>query len=113
MDMITFTYTGISEIGVRIIINGREFVEIVREAELPFAPAEGHPAIAGSYLYFGAFATFFPARHFLGEPLHDWSDGPGRIYVLACTCGIPGCWALSAHVEVREREIIWSDFRQN
>src|ERR1041385_2487933 len=112
MDTIAFTDTGISEIGVQIFVNGRQLIELAREVGLPFATAEGHPDIAGRYLYFGAFATFTPARHFLGEPMQGWTDGPGRIYVLACTCGIPECWALSARLEVRDKEIVWSDFRQ-
>ena len=99
------------KIGVRITINGRDFIEMVREVELPFATREGYPTNAGAYTYFGPF-TLSPCRHFLGEAVHSWSDGPGRIYLLSCTCGTPECWPLSARVEVRKHEIIWSDFRQ-
>jgi hypothetical protein len=112
MDTIAFNDTG-EEIGVRISINGRDFIEMVREVELPLATHEGAPGLAGAYLYFGPVPTFLPSRHFRGEPAcDDWSDGQGRCYLLSCTCGWPGCWPLSARIEVREREVVWSDFRQ-
>ena len=112
MDTIAFLDTGVLGTGVRIIVNGRELIEIVQEVELGFATREGHPDLAGAYSYFGPMCVFLPARHFLGEPMHDWSDGPGRIYLLSCTCGIPDCWPLSVRVELREHEVVWSDFRQ-
>jgi hypothetical protein len=112
MDTIAFVDEGDVEVGVRIWINGRELVDVVREVELPFATREGHPDLAGSYLYFGSMFVFFPSRYFLGEPVNDWSDGPGRIYVLSCTCGFPQCWALSTRVDVGETGVRWSDFRQ-
>jgi hypothetical protein len=36
----------------------------------------------------------------------------GRITVLGCSCGIPKCWALTAHVEETARTVTWSAFRQ-
>jgi len=112
MDTIAFADDGGPDIGVRIIINARELVELAREAELPYATREGHPDIAGAYGYFGPMFVFSPARHFYGEPAHDWTDGNGRIYVLSCSCGIPECWALSARVVLSDTEVIWADFRQ-
>jgi hypothetical protein len=112
MDTIAFLADGDAQIGVRILVNGRELIELVREIELPFATREGHPDLAGDYGYFGPMFVFSPARHFYGEPAHGWTDGPGRIFVLACSCGIPECWALSAHAEVGTTEVTWADFRQ-
>src|SRR5262249_49798915 len=112
MDTIAFVDDGDLDIGVRILINGRDFIEMVREVELPFAKREGHPNIAGAYSYFGPMFVFSPARHFYGEPAHNWTDGPGRIFMLSCTCGFPQCWPLSARVQVGETEVVWSDFHQ-
>ena len=112
MDTIAFTDEGEEEGGVRITINGRDFIQLVREIEMPFTTAEGHPDHAGDYNYFGPMVTFAPCRHFYGEPVHEWTDGPGRSYVLCCTCGIPACWALSARILVGDQEVIWSDFKQ-
>ena len=111
VDTIVFRDTG-EDIGVRILINGRELIDLVRDVELPFATREGHPKIAGAYSYFGPSFTFLPSRHFLGQAVHSWTDGEGRCYVLSCHCGIPPCWPLSTRIEVRQQEIIWSDFRQ-
>ena len=112
MDTIAFTDTMDADIGVRIIINGRELIEIVRDIELPFATREGHADLAGAYSYFGPAITFLPSRHFLGEPVHSFADADGRIYLLSCACGVPACWPLLAHVELREGTVVWRDFRQ-
>jgi hypothetical protein len=34
---------------VRILIDGRDLIDLVRPIELPFARAEGHPELAGGY----------------------------------------------------------------
>lgn len=112
VDTIAFIDAKDGEPGVRIFINGRELLEMVREFELPLASREGHPKLAGEYAYFGPMFVFLPARHFLGEPVNEWTDGEGRIYLLSCTCGFPDCWPLSARVDLRDREVVWSDFRQ-
>jgi hypothetical protein len=112
VDSIAFRDIDDPEVGVLITINGRHLLAIVRDFEASFAKREGKPDLAGAYTYFGPAITLLPSRHFFGEPVHDFTDGQGRIFVLSCTCGIPGCWPLSARVEVREREIVWSDFRQ-
>ena len=98
--------------GVHVIINGRDLIEILRDIELPFATREGHPRIAGAYSGLPAHRVFFPSRHFLGEPEPIYSDSEGRTFVLECECGEPGCWPLAVRIELREREVIWSDFRQ-
>jgi hypothetical protein len=112
VDSIAFTVPKGKDTGVDIIINGREFIEILRDIELSFATREGHPRIAGAYSSLPAHRVFFPSRHFLGEPEPSYSDGAGRTYVLECECGEPGCWPLAVRIEVREREVVWSDFQQ-
>src|SRR5262245_27475306 len=112
MDTIAFVDDGDPDVGVRIVINGRDFIEMVREVELPFAKREGHPNIAGAYPYFGPMFVFSPAHHFYGVPAHDWTDRTRRIFILSCTCGFPECWPLIARVQVEETEVVWSDFRQ-
>ena len=32
--------------------------------------------------------------------------------LLGCECGELGCWPLMARIDVREGEIVWSDFEQ-
>jgi hypothetical protein len=112
VDSISLTAPKGKEAGVQIIINGRNFIEILHDIELPSATREGHDHIAGAYSGLPAHRVFFPSRHFLGEPEPIYSDGEGRTFVLECECGEPGCWPLAVRIEVREREVVWSDFQQ-
>jgi hypothetical protein len=89
---------------VRIFIDGRDLVDLVRPIELPFTRAEGHPEIAGNYD---------------GLPPRDWVDLPerydddDRVAVLACaSCGEPGCWPLRVRVTASADRVTWSDFQQ-
>lgn len=112
LDSIAFTVPKGKGVRARIIINGRDLIEMIHEIELPFAEREGNPSIAGGYSGLLPRTVFLPSRHFLGEPKPYYSDGEGRTYVLECRCGEPGCWPLSVRIEVRDREVVWSDFRQ-
>lgn len=88
---------------VRVFIDGRDLVDLVRPIELPFAAAEGHPDIAGAY------DGLLPS---------DWLELPeqygddGRVALLACTCGEIGCWPLRARIEEDDETVTWSDFQQ-
>src|SRR5437016_4274829 len=64
MDSISFVGENDKKSGVRIIINGRDLIEIVREIELPFATREGSPQIAGAYSGLPAHRVFLPSQHF-------------------------------------------------
>jgi hypothetical protein len=112
VDSIAFIVPKGKDTGVRIIINGRDFIETLRDIEMPFATREGHPRIAGAYSGLPAHRVFSPSRHFLGEPEPIYSDDEGRTFVLECECGEPGCWPLAVRIEMREREVVWSDFQQ-
>ena len=100
-----------------ITINGRELLDIVREAEVPFAEAEGHPDLAGSYRGLPAVVALVPSKHLHGEPDALYSElvGSGAVTkpaVLVCECGEPGCWPLCARIEVKDEVVVWSDFEQ-
>ena len=112
MDSIVFKVPKGKDTGVHIIINGRDFIDILRDIELPFATREGHPRIAGAYSGIPSHRVFLPSRHFLGEPEPLYSDGKGRTCVLECECGEPGCWPMAVRIEIREREVMWRDFQQ-
>jgi hypothetical protein len=100
-----------------ITINGRELLDIVREAEVPFAEAEGHADVAGAYRGLPVDLAFLPSRHLLGQPDALYSDlaRSGEVNkpaVLVCTCGEPGCWPLVVRIDVRDDIVVWSDFEQ-
>jgi hypothetical protein len=112
VDSIAFSVSNDKIARAQIIINGKDFIEIIREIELPFAVCEGSPHIAGAYSYLAAQTVLMPSRHFLGNPEPIYSDGEGRTYVLECECGEPGCWPLAVRIVLRESEVVWCDFRQ-
>lgn len=118
MDSIEFTATD-------LLVNGVPFIESVRRIELPFAeqewrehredfgPGDGPETLAGDY---GLLTEeyLWPSRHFLGEP----EDEPearedDETMLLTCSCGISGCWALLARIEVGAETVRWSGFRNS
>jgi hypothetical protein len=112
MDSIALQDTGDKANGVRVLINGRDLSDIVREIELPFALKEDSAEIAGAYSGLPPEIAFLPSRHFFGEADALHGDDEGQTFALVCDCGEPGCWPLSLRVDIGERKVIWSDFRQ-
>ncbi|MFB4304830.1 hypothetical protein [Actinomadura sp. GTD37] len=120
MDSIEFAAAGIS-------VNGLRLLDLVRQAELPFAiqemrerpeafgPEDGPEELAGAYTDLLP-NYYWPSRHFLGEP----RDEPlgiredGETMLLTCSgCGMAECWSFLARVEVTETTVRWSGFRNS
>lgn len=95
---------------VNIYVGGRRLQDMVRPVEQGFADAEGTPDLAGSYAGMHDLAIRWPSRHFLGNPVLSWF-GDGDTILLGCICGDPGCWPLTARVEVTEEIVTWRNFR--
>jgi hypothetical protein len=98
-------------------VNGQPLIDLVRAAEAPFAAAEGHADLAGSYCALPARVAYLPSKHLLGEPEPLYSDlvstGEGsKAALLVCECGEPGCWPLCARIDVTADLVRWSDFEQ-
>jgi hypothetical protein len=97
-----------------VFVDGQDLSLLVAEHEQPYADAEGHPDLAGSY------AGLDPRRfeqsvsdHFLGYAGSDLACGPrDKTVLLGCTCGEPGCWPLMARIEANDAEVIWREFEQ-
>ncbi len=95
---------------VEIYINGRELTEIVKEKEVPFAKAEGHPNLAGlyghntpKYLYKDLSEVFIEG---------SYSNKYG-VSILCCEeCGEPGCWGIDVKVRQDDDFVYWQDFEQ-
>lgn len=97
---------------VRVFIDDVDLAELAHPIELPFAAAEGHPSIAGTYSGLAPTEVLPPSRHFFGEPdqLFQYGD---RVEVLCCQgCGEPGCWPLICRITVRLDTVTWNDFAQ-
>ncbi|WP_433509197.1 hypothetical protein ACQP2T_35170 [Nonomuraea sp. CA-143628] len=108
---------------VEIVIDGVSLLDLVREAELPYARSEQleraeefapepAPLLAGAYSCFPG--TAWPSRHYLGEPAEvAYNQEDDETMLLGCSCGIPECWALLARIEVTDTEVRWSGFSNN
>jgi hypothetical protein len=97
----------------RLLVNGRDLIDLARAAELASADSDGQPALAGGYEGLMADDVLVPSRHLLGEPLpHLQLMQDGRIPLLGCNCGEPGCWPLVARVRVGPETVTWSEFGQ-
>ena len=97
--------------GLRICVNGVSFREIVRKHEAAFAQAEGSPNVAGAYSELSPPSVATSLR---GKPNeHDLeNDQLGRITLLECECGAPGCWPLLMTISIGPSRVVWSDFEQ-
>lgn len=87
---------------VRVLIGGRDLIDLAREAELPDATDDGEPGLAGAYR---------------GLRPDQWVDlpeqyGDGRAAVLGCVCGEVGCWPLRVRIRRLGGTVVWSDFDQ-
>lgn len=90
---------------VLVLVNGTPLVELVRRWEDVAAQATGERSLAGSY-------AGLPAR-FAAEIQTAWLGGSGgRVTLLGCECGEPGCWPLLARIEMDEEAVRWLDFQQ-
>ncbi len=97
-----------------ILVNGRPFLEQVRDFEQPFADAEGHPNIAGSYtpvLFWRDFFNAF-ADDLQGKGGYPSESGGLWIALFECVCLSPGCWPLMVDLMVEPEHVIWQQFMQ-
>jgi hypothetical protein len=88
----------------KIIVNGRPFIETVRDYELPYAMNHGQEDIAGGYIY--VYANYLYAL-LTGKDKSDEYDD--EIPILICQCGCEGCWDLLVSIKEEGSEIVWSD----
>jgi hypothetical protein len=113
-----------------IAINSRPLIDLLREAEEPWARAEYLERLpqfenpdefrfdSGNYHYLPASLLLLPSRELLGRPRDPGfvlePDDPRRAKatVLGCTCGIIACWFLQVRIELRQELVVWSEFGQ-
>ena len=99
---------------IKITVNGTDFPELVRQAELPLARADGEEELAGTYVgLVPGYIRIDLASQFLGATGTALSAGPeGKTALLSCDCGEVGCSPLLARVSVDEDTITWDEFEQ-
>jgi hypothetical protein len=99
---------------IKISVNGVEFPQLVRDAELPSARADEEEEIAGNYI--GLVAGYMRidlAGQFLGgrgTPMFEGDEE--KTALLGCGCGEVGCSPLLARVTVTDETVTWGEFEQ-
>jgi hypothetical protein len=94
---------------VRLFVNGEDLLDLVREAEEPYAQVDRQRHVAGAYLGLQPGWVLPPSRHFLGEPEADEAIPEGKTILLGCNCGVPECSPLVARVTLTEDTVTWSE----
>jgi hypothetical protein len=92
------------------VINAARLKNLAKQVELPFAIAEGHKSIAGSYEGLALAVVEHPSDHYRGRPTLSWFED-GDTVLLGCECGEWGCWPLTADIKYGEQLVRWSNFR--
>ena len=114
MDIIEFRIDSTTEYPtIKIIINQRDLISMVKDYEMPFARAEDHPDIAGGYMGLSPDLALSPSTHFFGEPDQGYFSFYERTTILVCGgCGEDGCWPLVVKIKSSETTVIWHEFLQ-
>jgi len=100
-------HNGFCDEEVRFFINGESFVESLQKQESYFAQKEGHPNIAGGYVWPRNRPETRLAFMGAGETYNR-----GKADLLQCECGTPGCWDLLFKIDIEPEQVIWSSFEQ-
>jgi hypothetical protein len=88
---------------IEYYINGRSFLDMVREVELPFAENESHPDIAGDY------AGLSPNG--IWRLLNEKGFWNGKETLFVCReCLSEMCWGFYAKITITNETVTWSEF---
>ena len=99
---------------ILIKVNGTDFPELVKVAELPSARADDEEELAGTYVgLVPGYIRMDLAGQFLGgSGMWLYSEGEGKTALLSCNCGEVGCSPLLARVTVADDTVTWDEFEQ-
>jgi hypothetical protein len=70
------------------------------------------PDLAGSYAGLPTEDVFLPSLRLLGDPATYYDHLDGKIAILGCVCGEPGCRPFRVKIALRDEVVIWSGFEQ-
>ena len=92
---------------VKIILNDKDFLDIIRPIERPYKEEEGldldedYGHISPGWLYGDLKVAT--------DPIYG-----DRVYLCRCgSCGEIGCWTITMRVEEEDNAIIWCDFEHD
>ena len=90
-----------------ILLNGKDILEIIRDAELPYFRKEPDLSEDGA----GGYDYMMPTELYEDLIKAEKSKGKEIAHVLCCTCGETGCSSARVRVIKTNDSIIWNDFR--
>ena len=90
-----------------ILLNGRDILDIIGDAELPFYKKE--PDLSEEAA--GCYHHMMPIELYEDLIEAEESNGEEIAHVLCCTCDETGCASARVRVLRTEDSIIWNDFR--
>ncbi|VAW73593.1 hypothetical protein MNBD_GAMMA12-2523 [hydrothermal vent metagenome] len=122
----------LSEFEVRLLVNDRPLLELVKEQEIlhsrkefyerekeePEFDATDPDFLAGDYMNMNPGDTYLPCRNLLDDPMpigfeiDEWDPILKKSTLLYCSCGIPDCWLFRCRITERDNIVVWSDFDQ-
>jgi hypothetical protein len=88
---------------VNFYIDGRSFIEMVKEFESPFADD-----LAGQY----RISVYEGTKDVLLGRLGEYGEENDKTELLICTCGCSGCWPLATRIRIEENRALWDRFEQ-
>lgn len=91
---------------VRIFIDGKDLIDILREFEMPFAKKEDCENNAGSYEGMTPECLY---ENLTSEPIYE----DNKTVVLECVCRCSGCWDFLTEIKENENNVIWTNFENN
>jgi len=99
---------------IKITVNGVDFPDLVRDAELPSATSDEEEDIAGNYIgLVSGYVRIDLAGQFLGGQGTPMFEGPEeKTALLGCGCGEVGCSPLMARITVTDDTVTWDEFEQ-
>ncbi len=96
---------------VEIYINDKEFIDILRELEGPYAAEEGHPSLAGAY---GHLTPKELIANLAGAGNKNEAYEDEGAELLCCSgCGFSGCWSIVVHIKQDSEYVYWYKFEHN
>jgi hypothetical protein len=98
---------------VDIYVNDENLLKIVKKIESKHLKWwQSKDLRAGAYVGLPPEAVFYPSTRFLIEPNKDIDDWEDKIVIYQCHCGHEGCWPLLVKIQIKLKEVTWSDFEQ-
>lgn len=110
LDVVPIRHGRHNDLTIAIRVNNRRLERLAHSVELPHAKAGNAGKLAGRYAPLALPDINSDRSHFLGRPVASWFDD-GDTVLMGCSCGVWGCWPLTAQVELDHTTVTWASFR--